>query len=121
MTRQRREKRHAEVAPSSEVIAECIVDAGYGTSIYVEETNECFWESYASIHEVISNPEYWKQYDENLSDALNHDFALGFNFDRFRLRVYRDGRREAEKIPRPRGNDHEPGIRNSSRQLRTRR
>jgi hypothetical protein len=99
MTRQRREKRHAEVAPSSEVIAECIADAGYGTDSYDPETSECTHSSYASIHEVISNPEYWKQYEEMLSEPLNRDFALGFNFDRFRLRVYRDGRREAEKIP----------------------
>lgn len=83
----------------SEVIAECIADAGYGTSYYDEETSECTHESYASVTEVISNPEYWKQYEEMLSAPLNHDFNLGFNFDRFRLRVYRDGRREAEQIP----------------------
>jgi len=41
MTRQRREKHRAGVAPSSEVIAECIADAGYGTDSYDPETSEC--------------------------------------------------------------------------------
>lgn len=79
------------------IIAECIAQAGYGTSSYDPETHECEHECYASIVEVISNKEYWDQYENMLSEPLNNDFGLGFNFSYYKLIVYSDGSREAEE------------------------
>lgn len=79
------------------LIAECVATAGYGTDTYTEEDG-CSYECYASVARVISNAAYWAQYESCMSDSLNHDFGLGFNFNTYRLRVYDDGTRQAEKL-----------------------
>lgn len=73
----------------AEITAEAILEAGYGTDVYDPETNECFWEAYASMYKVISGD--WSMYDYQQSNALNHDFELGCNFDRWRVKRYSDG------------------------------
>jgi hypothetical protein len=78
-------------------IAICIAEAGYGTGWYDRETDECFYEKYASVEEVILNEEYWNQY-EYLSSSLSYDFDLGFCFDMYKLIVYDNGDKEAIKI-----------------------
>lgn len=82
----------------SKVIAECIATSGYGTCCFDEETCECQYECYASVDEVISNKEYWSSYEDCMSGPLNADFNLGFNFDRFRLKVFEDGHKDAIRI-----------------------
>lgn len=73
----------------------CIAEAGYGTGWYNLETNECYYECYANIKEVILNEEYWSQYDDMLDQRLNSDFDLGMNFNEYKLIVYEDGSKEA--------------------------
>ena len=96
--REQKKKEPKKRKTDSPVIAECIVEAGYGTESYDPDSGECYHQSYASMVEVVSNPAYWKQYEEAMSTPLNHDFGLGFNFLTYRLRVYADGTREAEKV-----------------------
>lgn len=79
------------------VIAEAIVEAGYGTESYSEEDG-CIHECYASIVEVISGD--WSEYEDVMSHALNNDFDLGFNFDKYRVRVMSDGSRTKTIIAR---------------------
>lgn len=76
------------------IIAQCIATAGYCTSSYDPETHEC----YASVDRVILNEEYWKPYDDAMSNALNSDFGLGFNFDTYELIVFEDGSRHSKKV-----------------------
>lgn len=84
--------------PESAIVAECLAEAGYGTAYYDRETNECSHECYASIMKVISGKDYWSQYDLVMSNALNHDFRLGFNFKTYRLTVDSDGKRKAIEV-----------------------
>lgn len=76
-------------------IAICIAQAGYGTCYFDPITFDCEHECYASINEIILNEKYWSQYDKIMSNALNSDFDLGFNFDNYKLIVYDDGSNEA--------------------------
>ena len=81
------------------VIAECIATAGYGTDSYDPETSECTHACYASIDKVISNEKYWSQY-ESMSETLNNDFGMGFNFEKYHLYVYEDGTTKTKKESR---------------------
>lgn len=74
----------------SQLVAEAIVDAGYGTAYYDEEAGDCIHECYASIVEVVLNEEYWGKFVNCLDADLNHKFELGFCFDGFRIKVFED-------------------------------
>lgn len=80
---------------NKKAIAICIAEAGYGTAYYDPETYDCEHECYASIRKIILNNEYWKQYGSCMSNSLNCDFDLGFNFDTYKLIVYDDDSVEA--------------------------
>jgi len=80
------------------ILAICIAEAGYGTSSYDPETYECFHECYAGVIEVILNKEYWDQYDGCMSTKLNHDFGLGFSFNKYEITVYKDGAHSVREI-----------------------
>jgi hypothetical protein len=79
------------------IIAKCIAQAGYGTSSYDRKTGECEHECYAYITKIISNPEYWEQYS-GMSQKLNQDFHLGFNFAHYELTVHANGEQTAVKL-----------------------
>lgn len=81
------------------IIAQCIVDTGYGTDGYDRETNEITsYFYYAGIKTVEVNPEYWAQYNSVMSEALSNDFDLPHGFDDYRLRVWSDGTKEYERM-----------------------
>jgi hypothetical protein len=80
------------------VIAECIAQAGYGTSTYDRVTHECTYSCYATITKVIKNEQYWKQYDDYGSGPLNTDFDLGYNFKNYHLFVYADGTKDSKQV-----------------------
>jgi hypothetical protein len=74
-----------------QIVAEAIVQTGYGTDWYDPDTNECHHSAYASIEKVISGD--WKEYDESLSSALFNDFNLVADFGVYLIRKYADGSR----------------------------
>ncbi len=79
-----------------DIVAQCVAEAGYGTCVGDPETEECLYEAYGTVIEVVSNAEYWSQYGA-MSDALAKDFDLSCTFDNFCLTVTKDGRRHAQK------------------------
>jgi hypothetical protein len=82
-----------------QIVAEAIVEAGYGTDWYDPKENERHHSCYASFIKIISGD--WSEYDTDncaMDQSLNTDFNIGFTFGTYLIRKYSDGTRRSEKV-----------------------
>jgi hypothetical protein len=90
---------------SKTIISECYATLHSYSEYYDDDGYlEVDYSYYADVYRILSNAEYWGQY-ESMSIKLVNDFTFTFGHDDFHLIVYSDGTKDTNML-----DNHEQDI-----------